>query len=257
METKSEIILVFAFTFLAFILMALVLILFFYYSRKKIVAQQLETKNLEIAHQKQMLQTVIQTQEAERERIARDLHDGISSKLNVVSLNSHLLKTPNLSDAEIINITNNITDLTSKALENSRQIAHDLFPPVFDKFGLKAGIEELIVEFKSTNKFEVSFSNELNLDLLTKEQQLNFFRIIQELLNNTLKYAQAKEVSIKFIRLSKFNALIYKDDGIGFKNLAVKKGMGLTNIESRVSFLKANYLIKSSPDNGFEINITF
>jgi len=257
MESELEIIKVFTFTFFAFIAMALVLILFFYYSRKKIVAQQLETKNLEIAHQKQMLQTVIQTQETERERIARDLHDGISSKLNVVSLNSHLLKTPNLSVAEIEDITNNINDLTSKALENSRQIAHDLFPPVFDKFGLKAGIEELIVEFKSTNKFEVSFSNELNLDLLTKEQQLNFFRIIQELLNNTLKYAQAKKVSIKFMRLSKFNALIYKDDGIGFKNSNVKKGMGLTNIESRVSFLKANHLIKTSPNNGFEINITF
>jgi signal transduction histidine kinase len=100
--------------------MFLVLILFFYFSRKKIVQIEVDKKNLEIDHQKELLNSVLITQEEERKRIAQDLHDDISSKLNVVSLNSHLLKTPNLNETEQLEITNNIIELTQKALENSR-----------------------------------------------------------------------------------------------------------------------------------------
>ena len=135
MGSNTDLISVFIYTFLAFVSLSLVLILFFYYSRKKIIKHEVDKKNLEIQHQKEMIEAMITTQENERERIARDLHDEISSKLNVVSLNSHLLKTPNLSSNEIAEITENIADLTSKVLESSRRIAHDLFPPVFENFG--------------------------------------------------------------------------------------------------------------------------
>ncbi|MFM7896096.1 MAG: sensor histidine kinase, partial [Flavobacterium sp.] len=138
---NNEIIKVVFFILLAFISMFLVLILFFYFSRKKIVQIEVDKKNLEIEHQKELLNSVLITQEEERKRIAQDLHDDISSKLNVVSLNSHLLKTPNLYETEQLEITNNIIELTQKALENSRRIAHDLLPPVLEKFGLHAGIE--------------------------------------------------------------------------------------------------------------------
>lgn len=123
---NNEIIQVVFFILLAFISMFLVLILFFYFSRKKIVQIEVDKKNLEIDHQKELLNSVLITQEEERKRIAQDLHDDISSKLNVVSLNSHLLKTPNLNETEQLEITNNIIELTQKALENSRRIAHDL-----------------------------------------------------------------------------------------------------------------------------------
>ena len=91
---NNEIIQVVFFILLAFISMFLVLIMFFYFSRKKIVQIEVDKKNLEIEHQKELLNSVLITQEEERKRIAQDLHDDISSKLNVVSLNSHLLKTP-------------------------------------------------------------------------------------------------------------------------------------------------------------------
>ena len=158
MGSNTDLISVFVYTFLAFITMSIVLILFFYYSRKKIIKHEVDKKNLEIQHQKEMIEAMITTQENERERIARDLHDEISSKLNVVSLNSHLLKTPNLSSNEIAEITENIADLTSKVLESSRRIAHDLFPPVFEKFGL----EEVEILFKKLtqnlmfNVYEIS-----------------------------------------------------------------------------------------------------
>ena len=161
---NSEIIQGVFFILLAFISMFLVLIMFFYFSRKKIVQIEVDKKNLEIEHQKELLNSVLITQEEERKRIAQDLHDDISSKLNVVSLNSHLLKTPNLNETEQLEITNNIIELTQNALENSRRIAHDLFPPVLEKFGLNAGIEELVEEFNSTKKVKVSYQNTIDFE---------------------------------------------------------------------------------------------
>lgn len=257
MGSNTDLISVFVYTFLAFITMSIVLILFFYYSRKKIIKHEVDKKNLEIQHQKEMIEAMITTQENERERIARDLHDEISSKLNVVSLNSHLLKTPELSPNEIAEITGNIADLTSKVLESSRRIAHDLFPPVFEKFGLEAGIEELIEETKSTEKFEIDFKNTLDFSQLSSEIQLSIFRILQELLNNTLKYANASQVQISFYHLNENRLFVYQDNGVGFDRSNHTKGMGLINIESRIGVMQGEFSIETNKNQGFKIEIIF
>ncbi|MCZ8332403.1 MAG: sensor histidine kinase [Flavobacterium sp.] len=257
MGSNTDLISVFIYTFLAFVSLSLVLILFFYYSRKKIIKHEVDKKNLEIQHQKEMIEAMITTQENERERIARDLHDEISSKLNVISLNSHLLKTPELSPNEIAEITENIADLTSKVLESSRRIAHDLFPPVFEKFGLEAGIEELIEETISTGKFEIDFKNTIEFNQLSSEIQLSIFRILQELLNNTLKYANASEVQISFHYLNGNRQFVYQDNGIGFDRSNHTKGMGLINIESRIGVMQGEFSMETNKNQGFKIEIIF
>jgi signal transduction histidine kinase len=248
-----------SYIFLVFLLMSIIVILFFYFSRKKIIQKEIEKKNLEINHQKELLRSVILTQEAERKRIAQDLHDDISSKLNVVSLNTHLLKTPNLSEDELSGITNNITELTQKALENSRRIAHDLLPPVLEKFGLHAGIEELVVEFNSSKVVQVKYVNELNFDIDDIDKHLHVFRILQELLNNSVRHGKASKVAITFKQVNNTNTCIYTDNGIGFNSDsdASKKGLGMKNIESRVTFLNGTFTIKSAINKGFSVNFTF
>ena len=113
LANEKEIVAIIFYTSGFFIIMAVILVLFFYFSRKKIIQKELEKKDLEIQYQKELLSAVIITQEEERKRIAQDLHDDISSKLNIVSLNSHLLSTPNLTNNEVIEITNTIINLTS------------------------------------------------------------------------------------------------------------------------------------------------
>lgn len=247
------------FILLAFVTMFMVLILFFYFSRKKIVQIEVDKMNLEIEHQKELLNSVIITQEEERKRIAQDLHDDISSKLNVVSLNSHLLKTPNLNESEFLEITNNIIDLTQKAIENSRRIAHDLFPPVLEKFGLHAGIEELVQEFNSTKKVKVEFQNSINFEHYSVDKHLHIFRILQELLNNSLRHGKATEISIQFSTLDTQNRCVYIDNGIGFdsSDLENKKGLGMQNIESRINFIGGVYSIKTAPNQGVKIMFNF
>ena len=205
------------------------------------------------------MQSVIQTQEEERMRIAQDLHDDISSKLNIVSLNTHLLKTPNLSEAEFAEITNNIVSLTKKALENSRRIAHDLLPPVFEKFGLHAAIEELVLEFSTAKNVQINYENEFEFSALEVNKQLHIFRILQELLNNSMRHGKATSISITFVSKNHQNTCVYKDNGVGFNTNSVnqKRGIGMQNIESRVNFLGGNINVQSEINKGVQIEFNF
>jgi signal transduction histidine kinase len=255
----SELIKVIFYTFFAFILMALVLILFFYFSRKKIIKQEVEKKNLEINYQKELLHAVIVTQEDERQRIAQDLHDDISSKLNIVSLNSQLLIGTKLSEKEYAEVTTNIINLTGKALENSRRIAHDLLPPVLEKFGLDAGISELAVEFNSTKAIKVYYENNIDFSDIDEKKHLHIFRILQELLNNSLKHSNAKNISIVFNSENDKCIGNYTDNGVGFEysNANNMRGLGMRNVFSRVELIGATITIQSAPNQGFKAKIIF
>lgn len=255
----EQIIKAFLFILFAFFSVFLTLVLFFYFSRKKIVKIAVEKKNQEIHYQKEILQSVIQTQEEERMRIAQDLHDDISSKLNIVSLNTHLLKTPNLSEAEFAEITDNIVSLTKKALENSRRIAHDLLPPVFEKFGLHAAVEELVLEISTAKNVQINYENELDFSALDVNKQLHIFRILQELLNNSMRHGKATTISITFVGKNKQNICVYTDDGVGFNtNLGnQKRGIGMQNIESRINFLGGTINVQSEINKGVQIEFNF
>ena len=256
---EAEIITTVIFSCISFILMGIVLVLFFYFSRKKITQKELEKKDLEIYLQKEQLHAVIVAQEEERKRIAQDLHDDISSKLNIVSLNTHLLSAPNLTEAETLEITENIINLTTKALENSRKIAHNLLPPVFEKFGLNAGVEELCEEFESSKAVKVYYKNEIDFHESEIDRHLHIFRILQELMNNSLRHGKATEIWISFKNIASVDTCNYEDNGVGFdsKNTENQKGLGMKNIDSRISFLNGTIKIDSQINRGISVIFTF
>ncbi len=256
---EKEIVAIILYTSLFFMIVAVVLIIFFYFSRQKIIQKELEKVDLILRYQREQLHAVIITQEEERKRIAQDLHDDISSKLNIVSLNSHLLTAPNLTESETAEITENIINLTTKALENSRKIAHNLLPPVFEKFGLNAGIEELCEEFETSKSVKTHYKNEIDFDDKDLDRHLHIFRILQELMNNSLRHGKATEIWISFINIEGVNTCNYEDNGIGFdsSNAENQKGLGMKNIDSRISFLEGTIKITSEINNGIAVNFTF
>jgi len=256
---EKELVTIILYISLFFIIVAVVLIIFFYFSRKKIIQKELEKKDLVLQYQKEQLHAVLFTQEEERKRIAQDLHDDISSKLNIVSLNTHLLSASNLSEAETKEITENIINLTGKALENSRKIAHNLLPPVFEKFGLNAGVEELCEEFESSKAVKVYYKNEIDFDESEIDRHLHIFRILQELMNNSLRHGKANEIWISFKTISNVATCNYEDNGVGFdsENIKNQKGLGMKNIDSRISFLNGSILIKSQINKGISVVFTF
>lgn len=255
----NEILLTIVYTSIAFMAMGGILILFFYFSKKKIIQKEFEKRDLRIQHQKEMLRSIILTQEEERARIAQDLHDDISSKLNIVSLNSHLLKTGGLSEAETAEIHEAVIDLTGKALENSRRIAHDLLPPVLQKFGLVAGLQELAQEFTSSRHVKVDLSTAVTSEPEDERTQLQVFRILQELMNNSLRHGKAKNIRIVLSGNRESYRCDYTDDGVGMDATTLQnaRGLGLLNIENRIEILNGTFSIDSAPGKGVIVHFTF
>ncbi|QTE24138.1 sensor histidine kinase [Polaribacter cellanae] len=243
---------------LLLLLMGGALLTFFFFSRKKIVEKELEKKSLEINHQKEIIESIIITQEEERKRIAQDLHDDISSKLNVINLNANLLKDGELKHEEYSTINNTILETTGKTLESARKIAHNLLPPILDKFGLKDAIEELADSFSNSRKINIKYNLEYTKAYLIPEKELHLFRIVQELINNSVRHGKAKNSILNINCTSKSLLFTYSDDGCGFdvKSQHHQKGLGMKNIESRIAILKGNYAIETALNKGFKITIT-
>ena len=242
---------------LLLLLMGVALLLFFFFSRKKIVEKELEKKNLEIHHQKEIIQSIIVTQEKERKRIAQDLHDDISSKLNVINLNANLLKDGSLNPNEYSQVNDSILEATDKTLESARKIAHNLLPPILERFGLKEAIEELSDDFSNSKKINIEYNLEYPKKYLSEQNELHLFRIVQELINNSVRHGKAKKSNIAISCNNNNLSFIYLDNGIGFdqKHKEHQKGLGMKNIESRVSLLNGNYQIETQKNTGFKITI--
>ena len=239
--------------------MSIAFLSFFFFSRKKIIQKELEKKSAEIEHQKDLIQATILTQENERKRIAQDLHDEISSKLNVIHLNANLLLDGGLSSEEYKEVNKGILDVTSRTLEISRKIAHDLLPPILEKFGLKSAIEELADDYNSSKKIYIEYVLNYPKDLINKTSELHIFRIIQELINNSIKHGNAKNINLVIENQKPTIRIKYSDNGVGFDvtRAQYQKGLGMKNIESRIELLNATLEIKSEINKGttFTINI--
>jgi len=250
------------YTFMAFVLMALSLLLFFYFSRKKILQKELEKKDLELKHQLKLLEATLLTQEQERQRIARDLHDDISSKLNIISLNAHLLTSKNLPEKDFDEISSNIIAVTGQVLENSRRIAHDLLPPILDNFGLHAALEELCHSNCHGDIMKVTYNNskeQVAFERIDSKGHLHVFRIIQELINNSIKHGRASQIRIEVKNVNNICHIHYSDNGIGFniKEAEARNGIGMKNIRSRTAFLNGKFEIKSNKNEGITAKLSF
>lgn len=211
---------------------------------KEKVAVQLLLSQSRIA----MLSAINIAQEGERERIAKDLHDSIGAMLGALRLNIGFIGTNLLpSGLHQFEATNLLLDETTKEV---RRISHDLMPASLAKFGLIAALKELYDNFEKPVVRIIE--NEFDNCQLDQASQIMLLRIIQELMNNTLKYANASEVSIQFTSLSEGVLFIYEDDGIGFdvSKIATSQGMGFKNISSRVDYLKGKMEVQSTVGKG-------
>ncbi|WP_299219006.1 ATP-binding protein [uncultured Aquimarina sp.] len=257
LQEDSQIIVIILIAILVLLLMAVALVLFFFFSRKKIIATELEKATLELSYQKDLLHSTIETQEEERKRIAQDLHDAISAKLNVVSLSTNVLIDGKLEKNEQAHTLQHILSVTTRTLESSRRLAHNLLPPILENFGLQAAIEELCDEFISSKKVKINYEIKYK-DLLSKSNELHIFRIIQELLNNSVRHGEAENIRLKINETNEQLDLEYSDDGKGFdiKSVNKNKGIGLRNIESRVEILDGKLSYHSEIGNGATFNIS-
>jgi signal transduction histidine kinase len=251
-QDQDSVVAALAYGIIFLVLLTTGLLLFFHYSRRTIIKKELEKAALKLQHQKTILQATIATQEEERKRIAQDLHDAISARLNVVSLTTNLLLDDEGVTEEQKESLEHILGITTTTLESSRKIAHDLLPPILDKFGLKVALEELFEDFTKSKQVQIKYDID-ELDFLSKTNDLHVFRIAQELINNATRHGDASRMNIQ-LKKEKENRFIFtcKDNGNGFDVQKVKKqsGIGLQNIKSRTAILECDLHVESEIDKG-------
>lgn len=233
-------------------LVAFVLITYLLYRRYQYKQDQ-KLQQAVIAEQQLGLNAVIEAQEAERKRIAKDLHDGIVQELVATKLGFDALHNSIQYQEESHSVK--IKDLShqlNEACTELRNISHVMMPPTLETKGLVPSLELLLRN--SINQVGIQSEFE-HFDLpgkLDEKIELGLYRIAQELLNNILKHAQAHKIVMQLYKTGNFLILRVEDDGIGFNfNEAMQSGsMGLLNILSRVRTMGGNYFSEKGELNG-------
>ncbi len=233
--------------------MALALIAYFNYSRRRILQAQQASQKIEIKYQEELIQNNIIIQEKERKRIAEDLHDEIGSKLNVMSLYLHQLKKTGQSIEKFDGIIADMGEALDKTISVSRNIAHELMPPTLDNFGLIPAISELLESINATGQIEIILQNRSEVKKLKdKWSEINLYRVLQEIITNSIKYGKGCSVKLQIDYKDSQLNIEYKDDGPGYDPLADsnKHGMGLGNISNRLKMINAEWTNASKLKSG-------
>lgn len=251
----SEIIFLMSIGILIMVALALAFVWYFNRAQKQILRQQMYNQQLELQYQQELLQKNLLVQEEERRRIASDLHDEISSKLNVLHLNVHRLRKMEPQTQDYDQTVDDINGLISNTLDATRRISHELMPPTLEDFGLIEAVKELSQHVSQSGAAQVRFESEVTRqEIGDATTELNLFRIIQELISNSLRHGKANLIDIRFSRRDQRLELYYRDNGKGFDLAQTeKKGLGLRNIESRVRIIGASFQVNSKPGEGFEL----
>lgn len=204
----------------------------------------------ELDHSEQLLHATLLSQEEERKRIGRDLHDDVGASLSN-------LKMIMSQSAEVMPDKTTYKPLINNIIATVRNISHSLSPPGLSLFGLESTLHELFDNFNNAGNIKLDFENELGENLNNFEEQtaLALYRVIQELLTNTVKHAHANQVLIKCFAENNNSTITYQDDGKGIDTTAGKKyGMGMQNIEARLRMIHAHFEIPAAA-KGFFIKI--
>ncbi|WP_162054216.1 CheR family methyltransferase [Pontibacter pamirensis] len=209
---------------------------------------------LRLLQQREVLSAILQTQEAERSRISEALHNGLGQILYATKLNLSTLEAENTKQEKTIET---IDKLLSESVTITRDISSELTPAVLKTFGLKTAVEEIISRISSSG-LKISLEVKGIENRLDYTVELSLYRIIQELLNNIIKHAQATEANIV---ITCDDATIYlriEDNGIGIskEDFNKMKGIGLSSIQNRVELLQGKMEVQGENGKGSVFEIT-
>lgn len=254
METKDHV--TFIETLLPFVgvifLIAVGVVLLTQQFRKNLYREQLEQEALKNQHQTELLRSSILVQEQERKRIAQDMHDDLGAVLSITRM--HLLQAERkvgAMDEELLLELQNIRHLTENSIENMRRISHELMPPQLEKFGVLPTLETICEQLTAAGK--------MNAELVVKDPViiedeltgLTLYRVCMELINNTIKHAEASRLKLVISCSDGKIQVHFSDNGKGMSEETNYQGAGLKNIKSRLSFLGGDFIIDSA-QNGFK-----
>ncbi len=231
------------------VLFASISILIYYLSYRRNRKNRIALENQKL--QNKLNETVILTEEIERERIAADLHDSLGQKLSVVKMQLSLNNIDQTLSSQLVD----------EAIGELRNISHNLMPPDLNDGLIVAlqNMQEQVNFINSDLKLQIKFENEIAPRKLTKSMNLLLFRMIQELVNNAIKHSKAKEINVELKDMGNGIKLVVSDNGIGFniENQPTKNGMGLSNINEKVRQMNGEMEIESTLGKGSRFTLSF
>lgn len=249
-------ILIFYSVIAVFILVTFFMVLYIR-NQNMIWKQQQLFQETEILQQKQLLNAVIESQEKERKRIGEDLHDEIGGALSAIKLMLSASKQQNTINLDTILSAKQLID---QMIVDVRNIAHDLSPPGLAMFGLYTTIDAFVALINKTKEIEINLLHDPLIEerILSEKVELALFRVITQLIANTLKHAGASHIDLCFKPDAKQIEIHYADNGKGFDLGVLKEsqGIGMQNIKSRLQMINATYTLESGLGQGFKMNIT-
>ena len=210
----------------------------------KILAQKTQ-------EQKRILRAVLKGQEQERNFISRELHDNVNQILAGCKL---YLGSAGRKDESFIDLTKYPMELIDLSIEEIRQLCHKLVPPQ-NSTDFREQVKDLLYKLGESTGLATSLTYTIADDLISLDLQLNIYRIIQELLNNVSKYAQAQNIEVVIIESEGFISITVTDDGKGFNKKLKRQGIGISNIIYRAECFSGKVSIKSSPGKGCKVHI--
>lgn len=230
------------------VILLITLLLFFRYRNKK---------RSELERQRNLgLRAVIEAEEKERIRIARDLHDGLGQMLSTARVNMAALEGEVKEEDEAV--LNSAMSVLDDSIKELRSISHNMMPVALIEFGLPRAVEVLVNRVNEAKAMQVEWKCD-GIERLEQSVEISVYRIIQEVLNNMIKHSQASRIVIDLKKQGSRVLLKIQDNGTGFDTGSIGKsrGIGWNNIYSRLSVVNGKMDVQSDPGSGTVINIDF
>jgi PAS domain S-box-containing protein len=208
-----------------------------------------------INKQKEITSAVIRAQESERSQLGLELHDNVNQILTTVKLYNEMYLTGYVQDKELLV---KATQYTQDCINEIRSISKRLSAPTLGKITLQDSVQELVESINLTRRIEINYLPKgLNGCSVSEDVHLAIYRIVQESLNNIIKYSEAQLVCIEIARKGPSICLKITDNGKGFDTSEKRAGIGITNMRTRAENLNGAFSLKSEPGKGTAIEIQF
>jgi signal transduction histidine kinase len=200
-----------------------------------------------------LLEAMLKAQEEERERLALELHDGLGAKISALSLETEALS----SELESKHQTKvqHVRSLIKEVRQDVRSISRDLVPRDLSRSGLNYELDKLQYNTESLYKKKFILSLEGMENRIPYKMELNLFRIVQELVNNTLKHSNADRINLNLTKDDSQILLFYSDNGKGISENQTSDGIGLKNIRTRIAHMHPESQLQIKSEKGFELSI--
>jgi len=226
-----------------------------YRQTKKLQDERIAT--LEKEKQLSATQALLKGQEEERNRLAQDLHDGLGGLLSGVKLQLGAMKGNLILSEEMGKTFNNALYKLDESISEMRRVAHNMMPEALMKLGLQQALQDYCDSLSESQPFALNCEFHGLEKRMEPATEIVVYRIVQELLNNTVKHSGATTILAQVIRNDNSLSITVEDNGKGFNmdDATIDRGMGLKNIQSRVDYLKGQIDIKSAEGKGTSVHI--